>query len=110
MKLTRGEIWFTRFGAPVGHEQGFNRPALIISNDSLNQSKLGLLFVLPLTTRERGYPTHIRIGRDGTGLARASWAMIEQMRAVSPARFDFFIGNVTDDVVAEAITALDRML
>ncbi|MEV4574321.1 type II toxin-antitoxin system PemK/MazF family toxin [Nonomuraea jabiensis] len=110
MRLTRGEIWFTRFGEPVGREQGFNRPAMIISNDSLNQSKLGLIFVLPLTTRERGYPTHIRIGRNGTGLERMSWAMTEQVRAVSPARFDFFIGYAPDEVVTEAITALDRML
>ena len=110
MKLTQGEIWFTRFGLPTGREQGFDRPALIISNDSLNQSMLGLVLVVPLTTRARGYLTHIPIGANGTGLAKTSWAMIEQIRAISPDRFDFFIGNAPDEAVAEAVTVLRRMI
>jgi mRNA interferase MazF len=110
MKLTQGDIWFARFGDPTGREQGYDRPALILSNDSFNRSKLGLVLAAPLTTRERGYLTHVRIGRDGTGLAKTSWAMVEQIRAISPDRFDFFVGNVPDDVVAEAVTVLTRMI
>ncbi|MFI7132533.1 type II toxin-antitoxin system PemK/MazF family toxin [Nonomuraea sp. NPDC050153] len=111
MKLTQGEIWFTQFDHhPVGREQGFDRPAMILSSDRFNRSRLGLVFAVPLTSRERGYPSHIRIDWKGTGLTRTSWAMIEQVRAISPDRLDFFIGNVSDDVVAAAITALDRML
>ncbi|MBN6055260.1 type II toxin-antitoxin system PemK/MazF family toxin, partial [Nonomuraea sp. RK-328] len=110
MKLAQGEIWFTEFGAPAGREQGYDRPAMIISNDNLNRSKLGLVFAVPLTTRERGYPTHVRVGRDGTGLAKTSWAMVEQIRAISPERLDFFIGNAAEEVVAEAVAVLERML
>ncbi|NBE93677.1 type II toxin-antitoxin system PemK/MazF family toxin [Nonomuraea sp. KC401] len=110
MKLTQGDIWFTRFSSPTGREQGFDRPSLIVSNDKLNQSRLGLVFAVPLTTRERGYLTHVRIGRDGTGLAKTSWAMIEQIRAISPDRFDFFVGTAPEEVVEEAVTVLKRML
>ncbi|MDP4509022.1 MULTISPECIES: type II toxin-antitoxin system PemK/MazF family toxin [unclassified Nonomuraea] len=111
MKLTQGEIWFTRFDPrPIGREQGFDRPAMILSNDQFNRSRLGLVWAVPLTSRERGYVSHIRIGGKGTGLTKTSWAMIEQVRAISPDRLDFFIGNAPDDVVAEAITALNRML
>ncbi|TMR99303.1 type II toxin-antitoxin system PemK/MazF family toxin [Nonomuraea basaltis] len=110
MKLTQGEIWFTRFGSPTGREQGFDRPALILSNDSFNRSKLGLVLAVPLTTRERGYPTHVRMGRGDTGLAKPSWAMIEQVRAISPDRFDFFVGNAPDEVVTEAVSVLMRMI
>ncbi|MEV6029982.1 type II toxin-antitoxin system PemK/MazF family toxin [Nonomuraea sp. NPDC052116] len=111
MKPSQGEIWFTQFDHhPVGCEQGFDRPAMILSGDQFNQSKLGLVVAVPLTSRDRGYPSHIRIDRKGTGLTRTSWAMIEQVRAISPDRLDFFIGSVPDDVVAEAITAFNRML
>ncbi|TDC11313.1 hypothetical protein E1267_01210 [Nonomuraea longispora] len=41
MKLTQGDIWFTRFSSPTGREQGFDRPSLIVSNDKLNQSLAG---------------------------------------------------------------------
>jgi mRNA interferase MazF len=111
MQISQGEIWFTRFDHhTTGREQGFDRPAMILSNDRLNQSRLGLVFAVPLTSRERGYVSHIRIDRKGTGLARTTWAMIEQVRAISSDRLDFFIGNAPDDVVAEAVIALKRML
>ncbi|GAA3687906.1 hypothetical protein GCM10022224_061490 [Nonomuraea antimicrobica] len=110
MKLAQGDIWFTRFGRPTGREQGFDRPALIVSNDNLNQSRLDLVLAVPLTTRDRGYVTHIRLGRDSTGLAKTSWAMVEQVRAISPDRFDFFVGSVPEEVVAEAVTVLKRMI
>ncbi|MEW9549431.1 type II toxin-antitoxin system PemK/MazF family toxin [Nonomuraea sp. NPDC050783] len=110
MKLAQGEIWFARFGSPTGHEQGYDRPALIVSNDSLNHSRLGLVLAVPLTTRERGYPTHVRVGRGDSGLARPSWAMVEQVRAISPDRFDFFVGNAPEEAVAQAVIVLKRMV
>jgi mRNA interferase MazF len=110
MKITQGEIWFTDFGDPAGREQGFPRPALILSNDSLNQSRLGLVFAVPLTTRNRGYLTHVQITPKGTGLAKTSWAMVEQLRAVSPERFDFYVGIVSDEVLANTVNVLKRML
>ncbi|MEV4169676.1 MULTISPECIES: type II toxin-antitoxin system PemK/MazF family toxin [unclassified Nonomuraea] len=110
MKLAQGDIWFTRFDRPTGREQGFDRPALIISNDRFNQSRLDLVLAVPLTTRERGYITHIRVDRDATGLAKTSWAMTEQVRAISPDRFDFFVGSVPGEVVTEVVTVLRRMI
>jgi mRNA interferase MazF len=110
VKLAQGDIWFTRFGRPSGREQGFDRPALIVSNDRLNQSRLDLVMVVPLTTRERGYFTHVRIDRDGSGLAKTSWAMMEQVRAISPDRFDFFVGSAPDEAITEAVTMLKRMI
>ncbi|MEV0593559.1 type II toxin-antitoxin system PemK/MazF family toxin [Nonomuraea cavernae] len=110
MKIAQGEIWFADFGEPTGRERGFSRPALILSNDNLNHSRLGLVLAVPLTTRERGYLTHVRITSDGTGLAKTSWAMVEQLRAVSPDRFDFHVGHAPDDVVKDAIIVLNRMM
>ncbi|MEU8245071.1 type II toxin-antitoxin system PemK/MazF family toxin [Nonomuraea sp. NPDC048916] len=110
MKITQGEIWFADFGEPAGREQGFPRPALILSNDNLNRSRLGLVLAVPLTTREHGYLTHVRIPSDGTGLAKTSWAMVEQLRAISPERFDFYIGQAPDDVIKDAIIVLNRMM
>ncbi|MGH3934079.1 MAG: type II toxin-antitoxin system PemK/MazF family toxin, partial [Pseudonocardiaceae bacterium] len=48
--------------------------------------------MVPLTTRERGYPHHIAVTEDG-GLNRSSWAMCEAVRAVSLERFGRLIGT-----------------
>jgi hypothetical protein len=45
----RGDIWLVDFGNPVGHEQAFQRPALIISTRGLGNTAHihGLLIVVP---------------------------------------------------------------
>lgn len=109
MTIARGEIWFADFGEPVGHEQGYPRPALVISGDDLNFSRLGLAIAVPLTRRNRGWNTHVRIDPDGTGLAAESWAMVEQVKSLSHDRFEFRIGRVSAKVLDEVITRLMEM-
>ncbi|MDQ3421847.1 MAG: type II toxin-antitoxin system PemK/MazF family toxin, partial [Actinomycetota bacterium] len=48
-EVSRGEIWLVDFGTPIGHEQGYRRPAMIVSADRMNTSKAGLVIVVPLT-------------------------------------------------------------
>lgn len=58
--------------------------------------------MVPLTTRDRGFPHHIEVADDG-GLNRPSWAMCEAVRAVSLERFGQLISAANNDTVA-AIT------
>ena len=48
--MIRGEIWWCDFGVPVGSEPGYKRPALIIQNDKLNDTRLATTIVLPVTS------------------------------------------------------------
>src|SRR5664280_2811918 len=50
----RGEVWLVDFGTPVGHEQGFQRPAVVVSDDRLNGSRAELVIVIPTITTRRG--------------------------------------------------------
>jgi mRNA interferase MazF len=108
--FTRGEIWFADFGEPVGREQGFPRPGLVVSGKELNQSPFGLVIAVPLTSRARGWSTHVRIDADGSGLKTTSWAMTEQIRSISIKRFDYRIGQVPDRVVDEIVAILEDLL
>ncbi len=110
MKIARGEIWFADCGEPVGREQGYPRPALVISNEDLNSSRLAMVIAIPLTRSQRGWHTHVRIDSAGTGLKSTSWAMVEQTRSMSPERFEFRIGRVPEEVVEEAVALLEGMM
>ncbi|MCG5213964.1 type II toxin-antitoxin system PemK/MazF family toxin [Streptosporangium sp. KLBMP 9127] len=110
MKIAQGEIWFADMGEPIGREQGYRRPVLIVSDEHVNQSRFALVFAVPLTTRERRFGTHVEIKAAETNLSRTSWAMVEQIRAVSPQRFEFHIGRVPDETIAEVSTLLRRMI
>jgi mRNA interferase MazF len=55
----RGDIIKVDFGwKPVGHEQAFRRPALVLSRYSYNQ-RVGLCVVCPITEEIKGYPFEV---------------------------------------------------
>ena len=82
----RGEIWFVDLNPTRGHEQAARRPALIVSVDAFNRGKAGLVFIVPLTTRFRGLPTHVEVQPAAGGVREASWARCEDLRSISVER------------------------
>lgn len=54
----RGEIWICNFGTEIG-----TRPVAIVSADGLNEVREKVVVALG-TTKKRGIPTEIAIGKD----------------------------------------------
>jgi mRNA interferase MazF len=79
-----GEVWLTDFGQTEGREQSGLRPALIVSPGRFNQGPL--VFAVPFTRTERGSPLHVRVEPPEGGLRAASFAMCDQLRALSRKR------------------------
>ena len=90
----RGEIWLIDLGEPVGHEQGWMRPALVVSSDEWNRHA-DVVTVLPLTRTKHGLPTRVEIepGRNN-GLDETSYARCEDIRSVSGRRLVHRVGAV----------------
>ena len=107
---SRGEVWLTDFGAPVGHEVGYRRPAVVIGSDRLN--RIGaVVVVMPLTTRERRLPTHVAIPSGGrTGLSEQSWAKVDDVKSVSPERLQEQLGEIDPPALARIEEALRLIL
>jgi mRNA interferase MazF len=99
----RSEFWLLDLSPIKGHEQGERRPCLIVSANGLNDSPLGLVIVVPLTKAERGFPSHIKITANQSGLSFDSFAMCEQIRAVSTDRLEKLIGNRAAPAVMVAV-------
>ena len=80
----RGEVWLVDLEPVRGHEQGRQRPALIVSNDQFNNGPAGLVVVVPLTTKERPrMPLRVRIDPPEGGLRETSFAICEAVRSIS---------------------------
>lgn len=82
----RGEVWNANFSPATGHEQKGYRPALILSDDRLNSSPAELVIAVPVTTTKRGIPWHVQINAPDGGLRETSYALCEQVRAISKKR------------------------
>lgn len=86
-QLAPWQVWLVDFGAPIGHEEGGVRPAVIVGSATHCRFPIGMAIVVPLTTRDRGLDHHVRLSSPESGLARPSWARTEDITAVSTNRF-----------------------
>ena len=82
----RGEVWHASFDPVQGHEQGFDRPCLVVSTDQLNHGPTDLVIVLPVTTTQRSTPFHVVLDPPDGGLTQQSFIMCEQVRVLDIAR------------------------
>ena len=103
-------MWLVDFGDPVGREQSGTRPAVVVSADALNESRAGVVVVVPITTAYRGLPSHVEIDRGTSGLDEVSYAKCEDVKSVSEQRLLGRLGVVDDEAIFEAARALRFLL
>lgn len=48
--MIRGDIWWVDLGIPFGSEFGFRRPVSIIQDDSFNESNIGTVVSIAITS------------------------------------------------------------
>lgn len=107
MSALRGEIRVVDLDPTRGHEQAKTRPCIVVSDDRFNRSASGLVVVVPLTLVSRGIPWHVRVGPEDGGVREESWAMTDQVRAVSR---DRLIGDPWGRVSPGVIVAIEERL
>lgn len=110
MSARRSEVWLVDFGDPVGREQSGRRPAVVVSADSLNESRAGVVVVVPITTAYRDLPSHVEIDRNGSGLDEVSYAKCEDVKSVSEQRLIGRLGVVDDEIMFKAARVLRFLL
>jgi mRNA interferase MazF len=72
----RGDIVWTNLNPARGREQKGKRPAVVMSAREYN--KFGLIFLVPITSRQKGYPIEVPI----FGEKIQGAALVSQLRAV----------------------------
>lgn len=104
-EILRGEVWDFDPDPVKGREQGKKvRPALVISSNQFNESRADLVIVMPLTTRNRGIPCHVKITPKDGGVRKISFAMCEQIRSISKERLKRRRGMVRNQQVLQAVS------
>jgi mRNA interferase MazF len=106
----RGDVWLVDFGEPIGREQSGRRPAVVVSADQLNESRAGVVIVVPATTTPRGLPSHVEIDPARSGLDEVSYAKCEDVKSISEQRLIAQLGVVHEVVMFEIARALRFLL
>ena len=110
MDVARGDIWLIYLDPTRGKEQAGNRPALIVSDDRLNQSEAGLVIVVPLTSRDTGIDSHVPLDPAQDDIKAASYAACEQIRAISKERLKKKWGTASAGKIAQVEQSLRFLL
>lgn len=92
---TRGEIWMADLNPVIGREQADVRPVVILSVAAFNQSGAELVIVLPLTSKDKGYPQHIAVSPPEGGLSVRSFIKCEDVRSISKEQLRELRGSVS---------------
>lgn len=105
-EVRRGSVHWAELDPVRGREQAGRRPVLVIASDLYLEQADTLAIILPATTKDRGWPNHVRLrGRD-LNLSEATFAMTEQPRTVTRDRLVAEIGVVD----AATMREVDRWL
>lgn len=105
--IAPGQVWFVDLEPVRGHEQGRDRPALVVSSRFHLQLTRGqLVTVLPLTTTRRGWMHHVPVA-GGRG-----FVLTEQIRTVAADRFRRHAPEIglTDEELTQVRRLLPQML
>ena len=97
MTVHRGDIYYADLSPVVGSEQGGIRPVLIVQNDVGN--RFSPTVIAAAITSQKGktdLPTHIRLQAVGSGLAKDSIVLLEQIRTLDKQRLRERMGRLDE--------------
>ena len=106
----RGEVWMVDLDPTRGHEQAGSRPALVVSHDTFNQGPAGLVIVVPVTSRDKGVRSHVRIEPPEGGLRTPSFIKCEDVRSVTVSRLTRRLGTVSQATLQAVATRLRALM
>jgi len=106
-EVKRGQVWVVTFEpANVGSEIGKERPAVVISNDTVNAAPIRRSTVIPISTKDFQNPLHIQVIPPEGGLNETGYVVCDYQRTVSHERLLKYLGMLDPETTMK----IGRML
>lgn len=97
VNVRRGDIYYADLSPVVGSEQGGVRPVLIVQNDVGNRFSPTVIAAAITSQKDKArLPTHIQVNSVGSGLAKDSVVLLEQIRTIDKRRLKEHMGRLDD--------------
>src|ERR1700730_18213840 len=106
-----GDVWLVTLNPVVGSEQAGRRPVIVVSGPLHLALPHAVVFVVPITSRDRGLRHQVPISSQGSGLSKLpSYTRPEDARAVAYQRFERRLGSITPAELASVRRILRAFL
>jgi mRNA interferase MazF len=108
-RILRGDILWAELNPVVGHEQGRERPVIVLSHDIFND-RSGTVIAAAISSQEprAGYPLSFEITT--AKLPKRSWVKISQVRTLSVQRLRRKLGHVAPEELQRIIEGLNEII
>lgn len=108
-RILRGDIYWAELNPTLGHEEGGQRPVLILSHDVFND-RSGIVIAIAITSQEprAGFPLTLEITT--AKLLKRSWARIGQVRTLSVERLGKRMGRIAPEELARIVEGLNEII
>jgi mRNA interferase MazF len=83
---------------------------VVVSADPLNESRAGVVILVPCTTARRDLPSHVELDPQKCGLDEVSYAKCEDVKSVSERRLVARLGTTDSEALFEITRALKFLL
>ncbi|WP_447726628.1 type II toxin-antitoxin system PemK/MazF family toxin [Sphingomonas koreensis] len=112
MVIAQGEIWWADLGEPTGSEPGHDRPVLVVQCESFNQSRIGTVVCVVLTSNCRlaDAPGNVLLVSSQTGLDKDSVANVSQIVTLDKHELRERIGQISQSKLKHVMSGIDQVL
>jgi mRNA interferase MazF len=111
VKVDRGTVVLVELEPTLGHEQRGLRPCIVVSDPAVNlDQRFPLLAVVPVTGTAGEGALYPELTPGGSGLAKTSYALTDQVRSVDKRRIRKVFGAVTRGELAAIDLGLELFL
>jgi mRNA interferase MazF len=101
----RGSVYYIQFDPAIGREIRKTRPAVVVSNDHMNELADTIL-VMPITSGHYSYYHWIPLEPPEGGTKKPSSIVTEQIRCVDKRRVRRLLGALSDETMAKIENAI----
>jgi mRNA interferase MazF len=108
-RILRGDIYWAELNPTIGHEQGGQRPVLVLSHDVFND-RSGIVIAVAITSQEprAGFPLTLEITT--AKLPKRSWVRIGQIRTLSVERLSKRLGRIAPEELERVVEGLNEII
>ncbi len=108
-RILRGDVFWADLDPARGHEQGGERPVVVLSEDVFN-ARSGTVIALAVTSQPQraGFPLTLEL--TSVKLPKRSWVKISQIRTLSVQRLGKKAGHVAPEELDRLIEGLNEII
>ena len=106
--VKQGQVYWYDFGDSDGSEPAFMRPAVVVQNDVLNDTRIKTTMICAVTsnTSKKELFGYVELPLDSGVLPKPSLVILTQIHTVNKAELDDLIGSLNDELILKITNRL----